>query len=1109
MTGVSTTATRPPDALSQAMVPGGFFVLRTPLLPFDELMTWGEGLSSRRAWESEGDSPSLDVAWRTDVRLLRRRLAEHLAKPEVVHALFIASPSLDLGLERWRRDPDSKEGLQAERALVRYWARMCGRPTPFGLFSGCSVGSIASRDGRTRLRLEARHAYRPVSRLDFDYLFALTTTLRRDESVMQQLSYWPNSSLHRIADEWHYLESRLVGGRRTQHVVKLTTDDFLELVLERSAKGATMHELAAALQEVDSDVASDEALEYVQELITNDVLVTNLTPCVTEDPLDDLVSQLDAIPSLAPAALTLREARGSMLALEQKGVSASPDDYKAIASTLASLPAKTELSRLFQIDLAKPVHDAVLSPIVIDELLDGLAFLYRLAPPREADAVRAFRDAFVERYERAHVPLLDVVDQDIGIGFGAAASGNSGLLRGLGLGVDGVRAPAPVNEVDPAHAMLTRKLVQWARDGATDVSLTSADLPTTARVTAHVPDSMVLFADLSAESETAVDEGRFDIEYRGGVGPGGARLFGRFCHLDPKLLTNVRDYLRAEEANDPDALYVEVIYLPDGRVGNILCRPVLREYELTYLGRSGAPVERQIPVSDLLVGVDNGTVTLYSKKLGRRVVPRLTTAHNYGLPELPPVYRFLCTLQHQHEVGVPAFSWGTLEQLEYLPRVRFGRLVLATARWLITADETQRVAAAKGSQRFVAVQRLRDQRRLPRWVVFVEGDHKLPLDLDNALSVDAFVHVLKRSGRGVLRELFPSPDRLCVTGPEGHFRHELNIPFVRRPALEENSRRRAPGAAVVRTYPLTDRALPAGSEWLYAKVYGGAAMLDSVLDALRPVLAALVRTGVVRRWFFIRYWDPNRHVRLRLNGHPQTLLQDALPQISETLTPWVLSGRVSDLQLETYNRELERYGGVEGTSVAEDIFFADSEAVVDVLHELPGDEGQEQRWSLTLLGIDRLLGDFGAAPEAKLSRATTMRDSAYAGFRVDKRMRVKLGDRFRGERARIAQALDAARPELSVHAAAAAAFERRSEHVRRAAARLRRLEEEGRLHVNVDDLVPSFVHMHVNRMSRSEPNQHELVLYDFVCRIYESQCARTRTARRPVAQALVGITSAV
>lgn len=39
-------------------------------------------------------------------------------------------------------------------------------------------------------------------------------------------------------------------------------------------------------------------------------------------------------------------------------------------------------------------------------------------------------------------------------------------------------------------------------------------------------------------------------------------------------------------------------------------------------------------------------------------------------------------------------------------------------------------------------------------------------------------------------------------------------------------------------------------------------------------------------------------------------------------------------------------------------------------------------------------------------------------------------------------------------------------------------------------LAGSYIHMHANRLLRSAARAQELVLYDFLCRLYESQAAR-------------------
>ncbi|HWU91025.1 MAG TPA: lantibiotic dehydratase, partial [Kofleriaceae bacterium] len=117
-------------------------VVRTPLLPFKTLIAWA-------------DASGLDAQ--------RRFLAELCARAEVREALFVASPSLLEALERWAREPAAPANRGTERALVKYVARMAGRATPFGLFSGVTAGAL----GRTTaLELGPLAGYRRRTRID-------------------------------------------------------------------------------------------------------------------------------------------------------------------------------------------------------------------------------------------------------------------------------------------------------------------------------------------------------------------------------------------------------------------------------------------------------------------------------------------------------------------------------------------------------------------------------------------------------------------------------------------------------------------------------------------------------------------------------------------------------------------------------------------------------------------------------------------------------------------------------------------------------------------------------------------------------------------------------
>src|SRR5438552_1940749 len=170
--------------------PSGFFALRTPLLPFDELLAWSDGLEAASA----GDDPErLKAACAADWLRLRNYLREVYARPEVREALFVASPDLEERFDEWLRQPESELGQKVERALVRYFARMAGRATPFGLFAGCSVGILGAE---TNLVLAERAHYARHTRLGLDYVVSLTDALARDPDVRPRLAFGVNSSLY-------------------------------------------------------------------------------------------------------------------------------------------------------------------------------------------------------------------------------------------------------------------------------------------------------------------------------------------------------------------------------------------------------------------------------------------------------------------------------------------------------------------------------------------------------------------------------------------------------------------------------------------------------------------------------------------------------------------------------------------------------------------------------------------------------------------------------------------------------------------------------------------------------------------------------------------------
>ena len=1066
------------------------FLLRTPLLPVSAFTDLVSGLPDAEWSEAEGFARGIAV--------VRERVRALVTAADIGEALFIASPALVDSLPVWLTAPLSQRGQKVERSLVKYLARMSTRPTPFGLFSGCSTGVMGDR---TELTAGARSRVHRHSRLDMDYLFALTETLNRSPDFRARLLFRPNDTMVSLGSRYRYVEPRLRKDHTRQyHLVAVERTPDLDVVLRASASGASVETLAAALLQHDPALTAEEVHAYVDELIDGHVLISTLQPPATgHEPAGEIAGQLRALGADEIAA-SLDSAVARLACLDASGVGNPATEYLAIFETLKALPAPVEISRLVQVDMCKR-GVAALGPLVRAEVERCCEALAQFGRP--ADGLASFRTAFEKRYGTAAVPLLQALDEESGIGLGETTpSDQSPLIAGLPVGN---RRDGQEWSWKPQHGWLLDQLhAAWTAHAA-ELVIADDDLRrfyASSASTARCPDAFSVGFTLVAASADAVDRGDFLLEFRGAGGPSGARILGRFCHVDEDIAALVGRHLREEEAQDPDAVFAEIVHLPHGRLGNVILRPVLRQYELTYLGRSGAPDDQQIPLSDLWVTVRAGRILVWSARLGRRVVPRLTKAHNFMQPGTLTPYRFLALLQMDGLRAGFAWDWGPLANTVYLPRVRWGRCVLSRASWHATRDELRPLAKLRGHERFAAARAWAHRRRMPRLVELVDGDNELLVDFDNPLSVEAFIDLVKDRQDIRLSEMFPTPADLCVSGPEGAFTHEICMPIVRRrdaqPAPEPSWSLGIPAHGDL----LSRRNRAPGAEWLFVKIYAGAAEIDRVLSTVvAPLVDDAIGEGLADRWFFVRYADPDYHLRLRFRGIPRRLHGELLVRLHEGLEPFVASGNVSRVQLDTYQPEIERYGGAVGIDLSEQIFQADSEAVLSLLCELEGDAGAEARWQVALRGLDAMMQDLGLSGQEQRDFVARRRRDYGLELNVDATpVRHLLGDRFRQSRKVLESLWDPSQDDASELALGFQIWKRRSRALRPLADRLRAAETEGRLAVPVGILADSYLHMYVNRVARAYGRTHELVMFDFLNRHLGSLAARraaSPTAVRP------------
>lgn len=1003
-----------------------------------------------------------------------------------MEALYLASPVLQEELLKYCQGKITghKEIRKLTLSVAKYYLRMSSRCTPFGLFSGCAVAQWD--EGPTNILLNESTMERHT-RFDMHYLCALAQHLSGLPFVKNRLLYYPNSSAYTIGDEMRYVEYKYAGGKRNHLISSVMSSGYLQTILDAAEKGISFDAMAGLL--TGDDISREEAEAFINEMIDAQVLVNELEPAITGDEfLSRIINVLSGIntpedPSLTAliASLTKTDAMVSKL---DGGDANDVSAYAALMEYISCFGVAGEAGKLFQADLSLSLVHNHIDNNTGERLLDALQTLHYLQRPEEHAALQSFIKRFYERYEDREMPLLEVLDTETGIGYLENKSGDIlPLVEDLQL--PSRKADALQLRWSMADNFLFHRLLKAYADNAYTITLDKKDFSGAAADWSLLPPSMSVMFRLSANRQLVLESAG---------GSSAVNLLGRFAHGNKAIHRIAGDVARAETANNPGIIMAEIIHLPESRTGNVLLHPAFRDYEIPFLARSSVGKEHQVALQDLHVAVRNNTVRLFSKKLGSEIIPRLSNAHNYSFNALP-VYQFLCDLQMQMNRQGLFFSWGPLEpQYAFLPRVVCNGVILSPARWNLDKKDIEPFAEQKGEERQKALAAFRQERKMPALVMLVEGDNELLINLEEELMVDMWLDAVKKRSRFIFKEF------LCETGDgpvrdlQGRvYASQFIASLVKNGPAYQPSPLTAKGA---RLAPSIQSDFSFGSEWVYYKIFCGTRVADKILvAAIRPLVERLLEEGVIDKFFFIRYNQPGFHIRVRFHLTNAALLGRLLQLYREYTADFDAAGFVWKTETDTYKRELDRYGHTT-MELTESLFFHDSMAALEMLHATEAGDREEARWLWALRAIDELLESFGLLAAQKLAIVQTVREGFFKEFNGNAVLKEQLSIKYRQYKSKTEAMLEGGSRLPLGYEPLLEILRQKRYNQSPLVDTLLKMQAAGTLEVPLPVLLPSYIHMLVNRVITSSARLHELVLYDMLFVYYKSLDGRLRQQQK-------------
>lgn len=745
-------------------------------------------------------------------------------------ALYFASYVLYNSLNKYTKDPKSfseKKRIKLGTSLVKYYIRFCTRPTPFGLFSGIGTGSFGNENKITNITLgESSYV-----RFDMDFLFEVSKDAFECD-LFENVLFLKNTTIYHCNGNIRYLEYEFKNNKREYKLQNVKSTDLLEKVLTYCNTERSLPELMRWLEVLGASIA--ESKNFLGNLISNQILVPSILPTTLDIFQEERL--LDNLVKSSTLANVLKESNEIFKRINNITVNEILiTDLERVRSKITkALPGHKLPESLFQIDKKLYLSQNKLNLDDVSIFNTLIPLLSRLKFENDMSTLEVFKRAFAERYESKEVSLVQVLDSEIGIGYREAKSvsdmhkGNQGTHWNM------------VNS-------FKWNLIQEFSLHRSKIVLEKESFVNLESKNDLLPELMhVMFIPLKKD-------GKIYYHFKHASGPTPSTLIGRFSHLSSDIENEYRNLGELDKLKNQDFLLAEINHLPQQRLGNIMFRNNVYDYEIAYLSTPSLKKENQIKIEDLRLSMKGDTLYLRCQNRNRYILPRLSCAHNYSINSLP-VYNLLCDLQYQGFHDYVGWSWGFLDEEPHLPRIEYKNVIIARAQWCLKKNRINETTKAM-------IMRYQKQYSLPSRIVIIKGDNELLVDIQTEIGLILIEETFTKNNKlkcteNLLSEFTPlvlnekhqpiSSEVVAVISSE-------SVPIKKKPKLIESISNNTP-----------QRLFPTGDSWIYFKLYINHVFANKLLAYLVQFVQKKKLSGQVEKWFFIRYSDPKYHIRFRI-----------------------------------------------------------------------------------------------------------------------------------------------------------------------------------------------------------------------------------------------------
>ncbi|WP_026903241.1 thiopeptide-type bacteriocin biosynthesis protein [Pedobacter glucosidilyticus] len=565
------------------------------------------------------------------------------------------------------------------------------------------------------------------------------------------------------------------------------------------------------------------------------------------------------------------------------------------------------------------------------DLSKGLHALQILADSPKNHKIATFTKAFFNLFEHRQIPLLEALDPEIGLDYHKFSHHHPYQHE---------EGPTPVQR------LIIQKILHHVGKQSVLV-LTESDLRGFEKSTEQLPPGLtVLFSIINGQ-----------LFIREASSSCATAITARFSVFHQEMANYCRNICDLEQKTNPNTIFADILHEAEPNYHKLSWTANLSKYQIPLLVNTNPNEARLLPLHDLYLGVESGELILRSKKLkGKRVIPRMNNAYNFQRSDFS-IFKFLGDLSLMSLGSCLSFDLKSLlPDLQVYPRVVYEGVVISAACWVLTPEQMTCLRAAAKSHFYITFLAIAKAIKLPENFMVENGDQNLVLRLRHPKDIDLLSSLLKKDVLLVLKECPFTEDKMpLVKDSLGKaYAHELVACLTKNNCINPSTEAfAAKNIAKTLRKPQIHRFAPL-KDWLYLKIYLHPAGMNSLLlEKIDPFIARCHRAKLINNWHYLRYQDPEDHIRLRLYA-PGKRMDKLLLLLRPFLTELSSMKNIRDVMVAAYQPEIEKYA-LAGMKTAEEIFTCSSAIALSEIAYADDFEGEYFKESHFLVCAVRLL----------------------------------------------------------------------------------------------------------------------------------------------------------